>query len=114
LNQSTNDAIFMNTPGLNHFLILSALLFCIGIYGLLTRRNLIAMLMSVEIILNAGALNFVAFHHFRHGGEPGGVVFPLFIIAVAAAEAAVVLAILIALYRHKKDLDVETSDTLKH
>jgi NAD(P)H-quinone oxidoreductase subunit 4L len=104
----------VNAPGLQHFLILSALLFCVGIYGLLTRRNLIAMLMSVEIILNAAALNFAAFHHFRFGGDVTGAIFPVFIIAIAAAEAAVVLAIIIALYRHRPDLDVEKADALRH
>jgi len=104
----------MNGPTLHHFLTLSAALFAVGVYGLLTRRNLIAMLMSVEIILNAGALNFAALHHFRWGGDPAGAVFPLFIIAVAAAEAAVVLAIVIVLFRHRQQLDVDTADTLKH
>jgi NADH:ubiquinone oxidoreductase subunit K len=104
----------MSSPGLQHYLLLSAVLFCVGIYGLLTRRNLIAMLMSVEIILNAAALNFAAFHHFRFGGDVAGGVFPVFIIAIAAAEAAVVLAIIIALYRHRPDLDVEKADELKH
>lgn len=104
----------MNGPGLGHYLTLSALLFCVGVYGLLTRRNLIAMLMSVEIILNSAALNFVAFHHFRFAGDVTGAVFPLFIIAVAAAEAAVVLAIVIVLFRHKKNLDIEAADSLKH
>src|SRR5512136_2060978 len=97
----------MNGPTLNHFLAFSALLFAVGVYGLLTRRNLIAMLMSVEVILNAAALNFVAFHPFRFGGEAGGAVFPLFIIAIAAAETAVVLAIIIVLFRHQRHLDVE-------
>lgn len=104
----------MNEPSLLHYLVFSALLFCVGVYGLLTRRNLVAMLMSVEIILNTAALNFAAFHRFRFGGDAAGGIFPLFIIAVAAAEAAVVLAILIALFRHKPELDVEKSDLLKH
>jgi NADH-quinone oxidoreductase subunit K len=104
----------MNGPTLMHYLVFSALLFSVGIYGLLTRRNLIAMLMSVELVLNAGALNFVAFHHFRHGGDPAGAVFPIMIIAVAAAEAAIALAIIIALFRHTNQLDVQQADALKH
>ena len=104
----------MNSLSLSHFLVLSALLFSVGVFGLLTRRNLIAMLMSVEIILNSAALNFVAFHHFRFGGDVGGAVFPVFIIAVAAAEAAVVLAIVIVLFRHKQHLDVAAADSLKN
>ena len=104
----------MNGPTLNHYLTLSAVLFAVGVYGLLTRRNLIAMLMSVEIILNSAALNFVAFHHFRWGGDAAGAVFPVFIIAVAAAEAAVVLAIIIVLYRHKQEVDIQATTSLKH
>ena len=104
----------MNSPTLSHFLVLSALLFAVGVYGLLTRRNLIAMLMSVEIILNSAALNFVAFHHFRFGGTPTGAVMPIFIITVAAAEAAVVLAIVIVLYRHKREVDILAAASLKH
>jgi len=104
----------MNSPTLTHYLVLSAVLFCIGLYGLLTRRNLIAMLMSVELILNAAALNFVAFHHFLHGGDAAGAVFTLFIIAIAAAEAAIALAIFIIIFRHNKHLDVDDVDLLKH
>ena len=103
----------MNGPTLAHYLVFSALLFSMGIYGLLTRRNLIAMLMSVELILNAAALNFVAFHHFLYGGDPAGAVFPLFIIAVAAAEVAVALAIIIILFRQKHQIDVEDANSLK-
>ena len=76
--------------------------------------SLIAMLMSVELILNAAALNFVAFHHFLFEGDVGGAVFPVFIIAVAAAEAAIALAIIIALFRHKNQLDVQDADSLKN
>ncbi len=99
---------------LDHFLVFSTMLFSLGIYGLLTRRNLIAMLMSVELVLNAAALNFAAFHHYLHGGDPAGAVFPIMIIAIAAAEAAVALAIFITLFRHDKHLDVQHADTLKH
>ena len=99
---------------LNHYLIFSCLLFCVGVFGLLTHRNLLSMLMSVEIILNAAALNFAAFHYFRFGGDPAGAIFPLLVIAVAAAEAAVVLAIIIALYRHRQRLDIGQAASLKH
>jgi NADH:ubiquinone oxidoreductase subunit K len=101
-------------PTLSQYLVFSALLFCLGLYGMLTRRSLIAMLMSVELILNAAALNFVAFHHFLFEGDVGGAVFPVFIIAVAAAEAAIALAIIIALFRHKNQLDVQDADSLKN
>jgi NADH:ubiquinone oxidoreductase subunit K len=104
----------MNGLTLTHFLVFSALLFSTGVYGLLTRRNLIAMLMSVELVLNAAALNFVAFHHFLYRGDPAGAVFPMMIIAVAAAEAAIALAIIILLFRHTRDLDAVQSATLRH
>ncbi|MCF7668770.1 MAG: NADH-quinone oxidoreductase subunit NuoK [Verrucomicrobia bacterium] len=104
----------MNSPGLEHYLIFAALLFCIGLYGIVTRRNLIGMLMSVEIILNAAALNFVAFHRFKFGGDVAGAMFPLFIIAIAAAEAAVALAIILALFRRKRNLDVLSDNLLKN
>jgi NADH:ubiquinone oxidoreductase subunit K len=99
-------------PGLEHFLFLSAALFCFGLYGLLTRRNLVAMLLCVELVLNAAALNFVAFHRFLFRGDPAGAVFPILIIAVAAAEAALALAIVIALFRHRRNLDARAADTL--
>ena len=99
-------------PGLEHYLILAALLFSFGIFGLLTRRNLVAMLLCVELVLNAAALNFVAFHRFLFRGDPAGVVFPILIIAVAAAEAAVALAVVISLFRHRKNLDARAADTL--
>jgi NADH:ubiquinone oxidoreductase subunit K len=99
-------------PGLEHYLVLSALIFSFGVFGLLTRRNLVAMLLCVELVLNAAALNFVAFHRFLFRGDPGGVVFPILIIAVAAAEAAVALAVVISLFRHRKNLDARAADTL--
>jgi NADH-quinone oxidoreductase subunit K len=98
--------------GLEHYLVLAALLFSFGVFGLLTRRNLVAMLLCVELVLNAAALNFVAFHRFLFRGDPAGVVFPILIIAVAAAEAAVALAIVIAHFRHTRNLDARAADTL--
>lgn len=98
---------------LQHYLIFSALLFSVGVYGLLTRRNLIAMLMSVELVLNAGALNFAAFHYFSFQGDPGGAVFPIMIIAVAAVEAAIALAIVIALFHRRGELDARHLNTLR-
>ena len=100
------------SPGLEHYLVLAALLFSFGVFGLLTRRNLVAMLLCVELVLNAAALNFVAFHRFLFRGDTGGVVFPILIIAVAAAEAAVALAVVISLFRHRKNLDARAADTL--
>jgi NADH:ubiquinone oxidoreductase subunit K len=84
-------------PTLEHFLVLGALLFAIGLYGVLTRRNLVALLMSVEIMLNAVLINFVAFARFTDNVQ--GDLFALFIIAVAAAEIAVGLAIFLNVFR---------------
>ena len=103
----------MSGIGMQHYLVFSALLFCFGVYGLLTRRNLIAMLMSTELILNAAAVNFVVFHRFLYPDVPAGVVFPLLIIAVAAAEVSVALAVIIVLFRHNRHLDVQEADGMK-
>ncbi|EKE02330.1 MAG: NADH dehydrogenase subunit K [uncultured bacterium] len=99
--------------GLTHYLILGAILFCIGILGLITSRNAIKVLMSIEILLNAVNINFVAFANYTDLGELKGQVFAIFIMAVAAAEAALGLAILIALYRNKPTVDVEEYTLLK-
>jgi NADH:ubiquinone oxidoreductase subunit K len=92
---------------LNHFLALAAALFAIGIYGVLTRRNLIAILMSVEILLNASALSFVAVSAYTDPEAIQGTLFALFIIAVAAAEVAVGLAIFINVFRSKGGVTTE-------
>lgn len=84
-------------PTLEHFLVLGAILFAVGLYGALTRRNLIAILISVEIMLNASLINFVAFARFTDNVQ--GDLFALFIIAVGAAEVAVGLAIFLAVFR---------------
>ena len=99
---------------LEHYLILSALLFCIGLLGALTRRNAVVVLFSIEIMLNAANLNFIAFWRFSANPEAlHGPLFTLFTIAVAAAEVAVGLALIIAVYRHFKTVDLEQLDTLK-
>lgn len=99
---------------LHYFLIVSTLMFFIGIYGFLTRKNLITILMSVELILNSVNINFVAFNRYLFPGELQGHFFSLFIIAVAAAEAAVAIAIIISVYRRFSNIDVERVDTMKH
>lgn len=103
----------MNQVPLIHILILSAALFFIGMYGLFTRRNLITMLMSVELILNSVNINFVAFNRYLYADRLDGVFFILFIIAIAAAEAAVAIAIIINLYRNFLSIDVEAADEMK-
>ena len=90
----------MSTPGLYHILFISAALFFIGVYGFFTRRNLITMLMSVELILNSVNLNFIAFNKYLWPNKLDGVFFTVFVIAIAAAEAAVAIAIIINLYKN--------------
>ncbi len=92
---------------LNEILIFSAALFFIGVYGFLTRRNMITMLMAVELMLNSVNINFIAFNKYLWNHQLDGVFFTLFIIAIAAAEAAVAIAIIIHVYRHYKSIDAE-------
>jgi len=98
---------------LTHILFVSTALFFIGTYGLFTRRNMITMLMSVELILNSVNINFVAFNKYLYPEKLDGVFFSLFIIAIAAAEAAVAIAIIINLYRNLRSIDVEEASDLK-
>ncbi|HEV3327209.1 MAG TPA: NADH-quinone oxidoreductase subunit NuoK [Puia sp.] len=103
----------MSQVPLSHILMVSTALFFIGMYGLFTRRNMITMLMSVELILNSVNINFVAFNRYLYPGKLEGVFFTLFIIAIAAAEAAVAIAIIINLYRNFHSIDVEAADEMK-
>ncbi|MDQ3396401.1 MAG: NADH-quinone oxidoreductase subunit NuoK [Deinococcota bacterium] len=96
---------------LNHFLALSALLFATGLYGVLTRRNLIAMLISVEIMLNAALINFVAFGRYSDNAQ--GDLFALYIIAIAAAEVAVGLAIFLNVFRANGRVTVDVLRRMK-
>ncbi|HEX9102044.1 MAG TPA: NADH-quinone oxidoreductase subunit NuoK [Polyangia bacterium] len=98
--------------GLPHFLVVAAILFGLGLYTVVTRRNAVAMLMGVELILNAAALNFVAFAHYV-AGSVGGMVFALFVIVLAAAEAAIALAIVLAIFRHFHSVDARDVSTLR-
>lgn len=104
----------MSQVPLSHILVVSTGLFFIGMFGLLTRRNLITMLMSVELILNSVNINFVAFNRYLYPERLEGVFFTLFIIAIAAAEAAVAIAIIINLYRNFNSIDVEATDEMKY
>ena len=96
---------------LNWFLFLAAFLFCTGVYGVLARKNAVLVLMSVELILNAVNLNLVAFGAFN--GTVVGQVFALFVIAIAAAEVGVGLAIVLLIYRNRKSVDLTGIDSLK-
>jgi NADH:ubiquinone oxidoreductase subunit K len=101
-------------PGLFHILVISTALFFIGVYGFFTRKNLITMLMSIELILNSVNLNFIAFNKYLWPGRMDGLFFTLFIIAIAAAEAAVAIAIIINLYRSHQSIDVDKAEQLKY
>src|ERR1051326_7982396 len=98
---------------LTHYLVISALLFAFGTYGVLTRRNAIAVLMGVELMLNAGNLNFLAFWRFLHPAAMEPQVFVLVGLTVAAADAAVGLAVVLNIYRNFGTINVEGIDTLK-
>lgn len=98
---------------LQYFIILATIMFFVGIYGFLTRRNLITMLMSVELILNSVNINFLAFNRFLYPHKLEGLFFSLFIIAVAASEAAVAIAIIINIYRRFTTINVEDVHEMK-
>src|SRR6478736_1539788 len=104
-------------PDLSKFLVIAAILFIIGVAGVLTRRNLLVIFMSIELILNAANLNFIAFSRYLEDtgrGDPlAGQVFTVFIIVVAAAEAAIGLGIVIALYRNRETIWVDEIDLMK-
>ncbi len=105
------------SPDLSKFLVIGALLFIIGVAGVLTRRNIIVIFMSIELILNAANLNFIAFSRYLQDtgnmNAVAGQVFAVFVIVVAAAEAAIGLGIVIALYRNKETIWVDEIDILK-
>ena len=102
---------------LNHFLVLGAILFVIGLYGAISKRNAIAVLMGIEIMLNAVNITLVGFSFFNtekpYAGYLTGHIFAIFIITVAAAEAAVALAMVIAIYRKRSTVDVGEIDIMK-
>ena len=103
----------MIEPGLYHLLTISTIVFFAGIFGFFTRRNLITMLMSIELVLNSVNLNFIAFNKYLFPGKLEGLFFTVFIIAIAAAEAAVAIAIIINLYRTHQSINVEVAEEMK-
>ena len=96
---------------LNQFLLLGAVLFCLGVYGVLARRNAVLVLMSIELILNAVNINLVAFGAWH--GSVAGAVFALFVIAIAAAEVGVGLAIVLLIYRNRHSVDLDDVAEMK-
>lgn len=98
---------------LNTFLSLAAVLFGLGIYGMLTRRTLIGMLICSELVLSSASINFMAFNRFTSPDQATGQIITLFIMAIAAAETAIALSIIIAIYRQNKSIDAEDTAKLK-
>jgi NADH-quinone oxidoreductase subunit K len=98
--------------GLHHFLVVGALLYSLGLLTVATRRNAVGVLMGVELILNGANVNFVAFNHYVTGGVSGQV-FALFVIVLAAAEAAVGLAIVLTIFQTFRSIDVRFADTMR-
>jgi NAD(P)H-quinone oxidoreductase subunit 4L len=98
---------------LENFLIVSAILFTLGIYGVLTRRNAVLILMAVELMLNAVAVNFVAFAVYTDGTLFRGLIFAVFVIIIAAAEVGLALGIILRVFRNRATANVDEVDTLK-
>ena len=96
---------------LNQFLFLAAVLFCMGVYGVLARKNAVLVLMSIELMLNAVNINLIAFGAFR--GDVIGQVFALFVITIAAAEVGVGLAIVLLIFRNRANIDLDEMDLMK-
>ncbi len=103
----------LTTIPLSWYLIVAAILFCIGIYGVLARRNAVGILMGVELMLNAVNINLVAFWRYISPTDVAGQAFALFVLVVAAAEAVVGLALIISVYRNRTDIDAENINLLK-
>ncbi|RFM24436.1 MAG: NADH-quinone oxidoreductase subunit NuoK [Candidatus Thermochlorobacter aerophilum] len=97
--------------GLNHYLVLSAVLFSLGLFGVMTRKNAVVALMGVEMILNAANLNLVAFS--KYTGTTNGIMFSIFVIVLAAAEAAIALAIVLNIYATFRSVDLSEIDTMR-
>jgi NADH-quinone oxidoreductase subunit K len=104
----------MSSVPISAFLALALILFCIGLYGALTKRNTIIVLISIELMLNAVNINLVTFSKYGMNPAITGQVFAVFVIAVAAAEVAVGIAILLALYRNRRSVNIDEMNTLKH
>ncbi|WP_026696012.1 NADH-quinone oxidoreductase subunit NuoK [Peribacillus kribbensis] len=104
----------MTSIPLSAYLVLALVLFCIGLYGALTKKNTVIVLISIELMLNAVNINLVAFSRLGPSPSITGQIFSLFTIAVAAAEAAVGLAVLMSLYNRKKTVNIDEMNSLKH
>lgn len=96
-----------------YYLIPSLIMFCAGVYGFITRKNMIAILISLELMLNSVDINFAVFNRYLFPGQLEGMFFTLFAIAIAAAETALAIAIIVNIYRSSKNIDVRTLDKMK-
>ena len=103
---------WLQTPGLTHFLLISGILFSLGVFAILTRRNAILVLMGIELVLNAANINFLAFSRFTTGTLDGHV-FAIFVIILAAAEAAIALAIILNIFQNFNSVNVDEIDQLR-
>ncbi len=99
---------------MEHYLIVSSIMFFAGVYGFITRKNLLAILISIELILNSVEINFSVFNRYLYPGHMEGMFFSLFGIAISAAETTVAIAIMINIYRVANNIDVRHIDKLKH
>ncbi len=102
----------MTQIGLNHFLVISTILFCLGIFGIITRKNAVMVLMGIELILNSANINFIAFARYGNFGFQGQLI-ALFVIVLAAAEAAIALAIVLNIYKTFSNVNVDEINNLK-
>ena len=100
-------------PGFMHWLVLSTILFSIGLYGVLSRKSAVGVLIAIELMLNSAAINFIIFNRYIMPEKLDGALMVIFIIAVAAAEAVVAMAIFVSIFRTKKSVDVTQFDKLK-
>jgi NADH-quinone oxidoreductase subunit K len=103
---------WLQTPGLTHFLLISGILFSLGVFAILTRRNAIMVLMGIELVLNAANINFLAFSRFTTGTLDGHV-FAIFVIILAAAEAAIALAIILNIFQNFNSVNIDEISQLK-
>jgi NADH-quinone oxidoreductase subunit K len=103
---------WLQTPGLTHFLLVSGILFSLGVFAILTRRNAIMVLMGIELVLNAANINFLAFSRFTTGTLDGHV-FAIFVIILAAAEAAIALAIILNIYQNFNSVNIDEINQLR-
>ena len=101
----------MDGLSVQHFIVLSAIVFCLGLFCVVTRRNALGILMGIELILNAANINYLAFAYFG-GARYDGQIFAIFVIMLAAAEAVIGLAVILAIYQNLRTIDVDATETL--